>query len=531
MSISRSRGTSPIYALLRLLNRAARNFSQGDCVTIQLLAGDAHDARLLANVHPPAWVNPAPAGRYNLVVIGAGTAGLVAAAGAAGLGARVALIERELMGGDCLNAGCVPSKALIRAARAVGHVCGAAQFGIDVPDGVQINFAKVMERVRRLRADMSPNDSAARFRELGVDVFIGAGGFSDPNTVTVAGEALRFRRALIATGSRPTIPALPGLLEAGFLTSATVFALTVLPRRLAVIGAGPVGCELAQAFARLGAHVFLIGRATQVLPREDTDAAQRLERSLLQDGIELLLGTAVGRIEKRTEGKVLRLETGREVVVDEILVATGREPRTDGLNLAAAGVAHGEQGITVNDRLQTSNRRIFAAGDVCSRYRFTHAADAMARIVLRNALFFGRAAASALTIPWCTFTDPEIAHVGLSEKEAATTNTPFQIFIQELRHVDRAVLDGDADGFVKVLVKPKTDRILGATIVAAHAGEMISELSLAMTAGLGLRALARTIHPYPTQAEALKKIGDAYYRTRFGGLVKWLCGRWLTWIR
>jgi pyruvate/2-oxoglutarate dehydrogenase complex dihydrolipoamide dehydrogenase (E3) component len=504
---------------------------KGDRLSIQLLPGDSHDARLLANVHPPAWVNPVPAGRYNLVVIGAGTAGLVAAAGAAGLGARVAIIERELMGGDCLNAGCVPSKALIRAARAAGHVRDADRFGIEVPGGVRVDFARVMERLRRLRAEISPHDSAARFRDLGVDVFIGEGRFSGPDTITVAGQTLRFRRAVIATGSRPKVPALPGLADGGFLTNETVFALTDLPRRLAVIGAGPVGCELAQAFARLGSQVFLIGKAAQLLPREDSAAAARLEQAFRQDGIELLLGTAVAQVENRAEGKVIRLEPDREVIVDEILVAVGRAPRTDGLNLQAAGVAYCERGITVNDRLQTTNRRIFAAGDVCSAYKFTHAADAMARIVLQNALFFGRAKAGALTIPWCTFTDPEIAHVGLSEREAMAKNIPVQVFVQELGQVDRAVLDGETEGFAKVLVRPGTDKILGATIVAAHAGEMIAEISLAMTARLGLGTLARTIHPYPTQAEALKKIADAYNRTRLTGTVAWLLRKWLSWMR
>lgn len=503
-------------------------------MTVSVSPPDEWNAQLVANVHPPGWHNPTPAPRYNLVVIGAGTAGLVSAAGAAGLGARVALIERALMGGDCLNVGCVPSKALIRASRAAAQVRHAGQFGVRVPAGTQVDFPAVMERLRRLRAELSPNDSAERFRRLGVDVFLGQAQFTGPDTIAVANQTLRFRRAVIATGARAQHPAIPGLAEAGFLTNETVFLLTELPRRLAVIGAGPIGCELCQAFARCGAMVHLIGRQPQVLPREDQDAGQLLQRSLERDGIQLALGCSIRAVEKRPDGKAILMQGGPcpEIVVDEILVGAGRQPNVEGLNLEAVGVVYDARaGVQVNDRLQTSNSRIFAAGDICSRIQFTHAADAMARIVIQNALFFGRARASALTIPWCTYTDPEIAHVGLSEREAKERGIPVRVFVQELHDVDRAVLDGEAEGFAKVLVKPGSDKILGATIAAAHAGDMISELSLAMVGKLGLGAIAKTIHPYPTQAEAIKKIGDAYNRTRLTPLVKLLFERWLAWWR
>jgi pyruvate/2-oxoglutarate dehydrogenase complex dihydrolipoamide dehydrogenase (E3) component len=504
-------------------------------MAVAVLPRDEHDERLLANVHPPDWASPEPAPRYNLVVIGAGTAGLVTAAGAAGLGAKVALIERELLGGDCLNVGCVPSKALIRAARAAAHVRDAAQFGVRVPPGVQVDFPAVMERMRRLRAGISPHDSAARFRGLGVDVYLGQGAFTGPNTIAVGGQTLRFRRAVIATGARAARPAIPGLAEAGFLTNETAFALTALPPRLAVIGAGPIGCELAQCFARFGSQVHLLGNHPQVLPREDEGAAERVEKALRRDGVELTLSCRIVRVDKRGDDKVIHLACGdrqREIAVDALLVGAGRVPNMEGLNLDAVGVRHdSKEGVWVNDRLRTSNRNIYAAGDICSRFKFTHAADAMARIVIQNALFKGRARASALTVPWCTYTDPEVAHVGLYEHEARERGIAFRTFTQELTDVDRAVLDGEDEGFVKVLVTPRGDTILGATIVAAHAGDLISELTLAMVGRLGLGTIARTIHPYPTQAEAIKKVGDAYNRARLTPIVKWLFGKWLAWSR
>lgn len=504
-------------------------------MTTATVPGDAHDARLIAHVHPPDWVNPAPAPRYNLVVIGGGTAGLVTAAGAAGLGAKVALVERELLGGDCLNVGCVPSKALIRSARAAAQVRDASRFGVHIPDGWHVDFAAVMERMRRLRADLGPHDSAARFRTLGIDVFLGAAKFTGPDAVEVGGTTLRFRRAVVATGARAHRPAIPGLTEAGFLTNETVFALTELPRRLAVIGAGPIGCELAQAFARFGSRVTMLGNHPQVLPKEDRDAAERVEKALRRDGIALTLGCEVTRVEVRGADKVLHLtcgETTREVAVDAILVGAGRVPNVEGLNLEGIGVAFDPRsGVQVNDRLRTTNARVYAAGDACSKYKFTHAADAMARVVIQNTLFKGRARASALTVPWCTYTDPEIAHVGLYEHEAKQQGIAYRVFTQELNRVDRAILDGEDEGFVKVLMHPKKDTILGATIVAAHAGDLISEVTLAMVGKLGLGTIARTIHPYPTQAEAIKKVGDAYNRTRLTPTVKWLFDKWLAWSR
>jgi pyruvate/2-oxoglutarate dehydrogenase complex dihydrolipoamide dehydrogenase (E3) component len=499
---------------------------------------DEHNRRLIEHVGAPDWVNPEPAARYNLVVVGGGTAGLVAAAIAAGMGGKVALIERDLLGGDCLNVGCVPSKALIRAARAAADVRRAGAFGVRVTGEVEVDFGAVMERMRRLRADIGPHDSAARFRELGVDVFLGEGRFTGPDTVEVGGRTLHFARACIATGARASAPPIPGLAEAGYLTNETVFSLTSLPKRLAVIGAGPIGCELAQAFARFGAAVSVVEMAPQVLVREDPDAAAIVQAALVRDGIELVLGAKLLEVKRprgNGEARVLVLETKdgrRELEVDQVLVGVGRAPNVEGLGLEQAGVEFDVRaGVAVDDHLRTSSPKIFAAGDVCSPYKFTHTADAMAGIVIRNALFFGRARVSALTIPWCTYTDPEIAHVGLFEHDAAERGIELETYTVEMAEVDRAILDGETEGFLKVHCRRGTDRILGATWVGSHAGERISELTLAMVSGAGLKGIAGTIHPYPTQAEAARKAANLHLKTRLTPRTRGWLERILAWRR
>ena len=496
---------------------------------------DRHNQALVENVHPATWTNPEPAARYNLVVIGAGPGGLVAAAGAAGLGAKVALVERGLMGGDCLNVGCVPSKALLRAARASADVRAAPGFGVELPGEPRVDFEAVMERMRRLRTRISATDSARRFRDLGVDVFLGAGRFTSGDSVTVEGRTLRFRKAVIATGARAATLPIPGLADAGFLTNETVFGLTILPRRLAVIGAGPVGCELAQAFARFGAEVTLLEAAPRILLREDDDAAAVVERALARDGVRIAVGCTIERVERAATGAVIHhVADGakHQASVDEILVAAGRTPNVDDLGLETAHVTYDARtGIVVDDRLRTTNRRIYAIGDVCSRAQFTHHADFQARLALQNALFLGRAKARALTVPRVTYTDPELAHVGLSERDAAARGIAIRTFVQPFGEVDRALLDGDDDGFVKVHVRAGGDTIVGATLVGRHAGELVSEVTLAIVQGVGLGKLARTMHPYPTQAEAIRKLGDAYTRTRLTPFVKRLFTRWLAWTR
>ncbi|MGH7855856.1 MAG: mercuric reductase [Candidatus Binatia bacterium] len=496
---------------------------------------DAYDAELRANVRPADWTNPRPASSYNLVVIGAGTAGLVTAAGAAALGAKVALVERNLLGGDCLNFGCVPSKAVLRAARFYTDLRQAPRFTGRAPIAAQTDFAAAMERMRRLRARLSRRDSAERFRALGVDVFLGDAAFVDRRTVLVDSVALRFKRAVVATGSHAARPAIPGLEEAGYLTNETVFDLTERPRRLLVIGGGPLGCELAQAFARLGCAVTIANREPYFLPDEERDAAQILADALRRDGIEVLFNTKVVSVERRDGEKHVRLVNDADestVAVDEILAGIGRVPNVAGLNLEAAGVVYDpERGVRVNDYLQSSNPRVYAAGDVALERKYTHMADASARIVIRNALFWGRERLSALTIPWCTYTDPEIAHVGLRPRECHERGLPLKTFTVPISEVDRAVLDGEEAGFVKIHVREGTDTILGATIVARHAGEMINEISLAMVARIGMKTVSRVIHSYPTQAEAIRKAGDAYNRTRLSPFLKAVSRRWLAWSR
>ena len=495
---------------------------------------DRYNQKLVSSVHPPDWVNPLPAPRYNLVVIGGGTAGLVTAAGAAGLGAKVALIEKHLLGGDCLNVGCVPSKALIRAARAIAAVRSAGEFGVQIPPGARVDFGQVMERMRRLRADLSPHDSAQRFRDLGVDVFLGTGQFIGPDSITVSGQTLRFAKAVLATGARALAPPIPGLQDLPYLTNETLFSLTELPPRLGIIGAGPIGCEMAQSFARFGSEVYLVETERGILPREDRDAAAIVRAALERDGVRLLGRGKELRVAKDSNGVRLQvgsLENGYDIRVDQLLIATGRAPNVEGIGLETVGVQFDRHGVKVNDRLQTTNKRIYACGDICSPFQFTHAADFMARIVIQNALFKGRARASSLIIPWATYTSPEIAHVGLYEENAQKLGLKVDTFTQELSQVDRAILDGETEGFVRIHVRQGTDKIVGATVVATHAGDFIGELTLAMKGGLGLKTIGATIHPYPTQAEAIRKTGDLYNRTRLTPFVKSLMHRWLAWQR
>jgi pyruvate/2-oxoglutarate dehydrogenase complex dihydrolipoamide dehydrogenase (E3) component len=487
-----------------------------ETLPVTVLPEDEFNQELIANAHPPGWINPKASGRYNLVVIGAGTAGLVSAAGAAILGARVALIERHLMGGDCLNYGCVPSKALIRAARAAYAIDEAQNFGIDARLQ-EVRFAETMRRLRRVRAEIAPHDSAERFRNFGADVYLGDAHFLNANTVEVAGERLEFSKAIIATGARAASLPVPGLQTVGFLTNETVFSLTDLPKRLLVIGAGPIGCELAQTFCRLGSQVSLLSNGATLLPREERDAASVLSWQLEQEGIRMFLGAQIQSAEKSPEGKVLVFDRGRgteRITGDEILVAVGRAPNIEGLNLDAAGVKYNKKGVLVDDHLRTSSRNIFAAGDICSPYQFTHAAEALGRIALQNALFFGRKRASDLVIPWCTYTDPEIAHVGLYESEARQNGLLAETFELSLSENDRAITDGETQGFLRVSSDKKSGRIVGATMVSQRAGESIGELVLAIQRKLKVSDLGTIIHPYPTQAEIIKRVGDLSMRSR-----------------
>jgi pyruvate/2-oxoglutarate dehydrogenase complex dihydrolipoamide dehydrogenase (E3) component len=505
-----------------------------------ILPNDQFNEELINNVHPPQWKNPTPSGRYNLVIIGAGTAGLVTAAIAAALGAKVALIERHLMGGDCLNVGCVPSKGVIRAAKAWNAVKEAKHFGFPIPGELKGDFGEAMARMRKLRARISHVDSAHRYTKLGVDVYMGNGQFTDSNTIDVAGTKLKFAKAVICTGARAAAPPIPGLEQAGYLTNESVFSLTELPPRLGIIGAGPIGCEMAQSFARFGSQVFLFEQSDHVLPREDSDAAAVVQNQMKQDGVQFVFNSKVQKAEQRNQTKIIQYDTNgiqQEIVVDEILVGVGKAPNVDGLGLEKIGVEFDPRaGVKVNSRLQTTNPKVYAAGDICFPFKFTHTADALAQIVIQNALFphplgLGYANTENLIIPWATYTQPEIAHVGLYEKDAKDKGIEIDTFTFPLNEVDRAILDGEDKGFARVHVKKGTDKIIGATIVASHAGDMISEYTLAMKRGLGLNAIAGTIHPYPTQAEVIKKTANAWRKTTLGESKKRFLSKLFSWTR
>jgi len=503
--------------------------------SIEFFPLDELNQELIHQAHPPDWQNPQANGRYNLLVVGGGTAGLVCAAGAAGVGARVALVEKHLLGGDCLITGCVPSKTLLRSAQAVADVRRAAQLGVHLPEDVTVDFTAVMHRMRRVRAALSPHDSAQRFKNLGIDVYFGDGQFTGPDSFQVGEQTISFTKAVIATGSRPAKAAIPGLEEAGFLTNEDLFyRLAERPSRLAVIGGGPIGAELAQAMQRLGSQVALFEAAGHVLPQEDEEATAVLQAHMVRDGVTLFLGSEVKRVSRNPEGKTLAFVhegAAKTLVVDEILLAVGRQPNVEGLGLEAAQVQADAEGITINDRLQTTNPAIYAAGDVALPYQFTHAADAAARLVIQNALFLGRKKFSDVIIPWVTYTDPEVAHVGLYPQQAAAQGMKIDTFTTHFANTDRGRTDGHDAGFVKIHVKKGSDKIVGATIVGRHAGEMISEVTLAMAGGLGLSTISQTVHPYPTLAEAIRKSADAWNRTRLTPLVARIFTTWLKWTR
>ena len=500
---------------------------------IEVSPFDQHNQVLVNNAHPVDWQNPTPNGRYNLLVIGGGSAGLVAAVGTAGMGGKVALVEKHLLGGDCLNAGCVPSKTILRSAKAIGDIRRAADLGITVNGDVTVDFAAVMERMREIRADISYHDSAERFKNLGIDLYLGEGQFTGPNTFEVDGRTITFSKAVIATGARAADLPIPGLQEAGYITNEGVFELTKRPNRLAIIGAGPIGLEMAQAFARFGSEVTVFDLLPVMGGLRDPEGLELIRDALETDGVQFFLESKMQKIEQVGTDKVLTFAHGGEhktLVADEILLAAGRQPNIEGLNLEAAGVDYTKKGVTINDRLQTTNPSIYGAGDVAIPAQFTHTADATARIVLQNALFMGRKKYSDLIIPWTVYTDPEIAHVGMFDYEAEAKGIAVDTFTVRMEETDRGKTDGET-GFAKIYVKQGSDKILGATIIGRHAGEMISEITTAMMAGAGMSKLSQTIHPYPTQAEAIKKAADAWNRTRLTPTVAKLFNRWLSWRR
>ncbi len=492
---------------------------------------DAYERERIANTRPPAWRNPEFAGRYDLAVVGAGPAGIVAAEAAAALGVKVALIERDSIGGANLHIGSVPSKTLIRTSRLYAEMRDASLYGVRAPDDVRVDFAAAMARVRRIRARLSRDDSVQRLSAAGIDVFFGEARFIAGDTLAINGRKLRFRKALIATGARPHIPRIPGLEQAGYVTNENLFDLTELPRRLLVIGGGPLGCEQAQAFCRLGAQTTIVQDKPLFLGQEERDAAQILAESFARDGIEVRLNTTAlsVRIDAGTKRIDLVSDDYRNTIsADAILVGAGRSPNVQGLALDVAGIDYdAADGIRVNDFLRTSNAHVYAAGDVCLEHKYVDAAAAAAHLAVRNALGHGRARWSAAVIPWCTYTDPEIARVGMSAREANRRDIPVKTLTIPMHEIDRAVADSETSGFVKILVRERTDQILGATIVARHAGDMINEITLAMVAGIGLRTLARVLHAYPTQADAIRQAAAAYDRSRPADGMRTRLRRWL----
>jgi pyruvate/2-oxoglutarate dehydrogenase complex dihydrolipoamide dehydrogenase (E3) component len=456
--------------------------------------------------------------KYHLVVLGAGSGGLVTSAIAAGLGARVALIEKDRMGGDCLNVGCVPSKSLIHAARS------------------GIAFADAMKRMRAVRDELAVNDSAERFTSLGVDVYHGTGRFVARDAIEVGHTTLRFARAVIATGARAAVPPIAGLDEAGYLTNETVFDLTTQPERLIIVGAGPIGCELGQVFARFGTQVTIVDQAPHILMRDDPDAAAIVAASMQRDGVRFMYGVTPVRAER---GALYVAPTGAEgagevrIETDALLIAAGRAPNVEGFGLDVAGVRYdASSGVAVDDRLRTTNPNVYAVGDVCSALKFTHNSDWQARLVVPNALFFGLGGGrvSRGVIPWCTYTTPELAHVGETAATARQKGIAIETVTVPMASVDRAVIDDVTDGFARVHVRRGTDRIVGATLVSAHAGESISEVTVAMTNRIGLGGIGKTIHPYPTQAEVFRKAADAWRRQRLTPSAKSLFGRFFRWF-
>jgi pyruvate/2-oxoglutarate dehydrogenase complex dihydrolipoamide dehydrogenase (E3) component len=478
--------------------------------SIELYPDDVHNQRTIRQGHPPDWVNR-EGGDYDLVVLGGGPAGLTAATTAAAGGHHVAMTEQRLTGGTCVNFGCTPSKALIRCARAVHDARRGAEFGFRLDAPPRTDFGSVMDRVRKMRALSSSGDAVEAAEQAGVEVYLGHTRFTAPNAVDVDGRTLRFRKAVIATGSDPVVPSIEGLRTGEYLTNETVFALTELPARLVVIGSGPQGCELAQAFRRLGSEVDLVSHPTTLLPHDEPEVGELIRRRFEQEGIRLHLGFMAVRA---GAGRLLALGPGgiRELSYDALVLATGRKANVEHLGLDAAGVHVTRDGVEVDAYLRTANPDIYAAGDASFPQKFTHAANTTARLCIANALDGAQRPARELVIPHCTYTDPEVAEVGLTPRLARSEGVAIDAYRLDLADVERAFIDGEEDGFGVIYTRSGSGEIAGATLVAAHAGEMISELTLAVTNQMPLEALANTVHCYPTQAEVFQRIALQHAR-------------------
>jgi len=453
---------------------------------------------------------------YDLVVIGGGTAGLVSAAGAASLGARTALVERDKLGGDCLYRGCVPTKTLVKSARVAHLVRHSEEYGVK-SGRVAVDFPAVMDRMRRVIDAAGVHDSPERFRELGVDVFLEGARFEAPDLVAVDGRRLKTRSAIVATGSHPTAPPIEGLEEAGYLTNVGALELRRLPRSIIIVGSGPIGSEFAQIFARFGSEVTMISSSSLPLPKEDLEVGEILRGVLLADGVTFHGGyRAEGvRVEGTEKVMTVRNEAGNEIEVrgEELLIATGRAPTAGGLALENAGIEIEAKGLKVDEHLRTTAPNVYAAGDITGKYLFTHVAEYQARNALRNALFPVKAKVDHRVVPWTTFTDPEVARVGLTEEQARAQHDFVKVFRQAFDEVDRAMPNGEKTGLVKI-VTGRRGKILGGHIIGPDAGNLIHEIVLAMQGNIPIQALSTMIHVYPTLSQANQRAADNYYREK-----------------
>ncbi len=472
----------------------------------------------------------------NVVVIGAGSAGLVSSIIAAGAKAKVILIEKHKMGGDCLNTGCVPSKAIIRSARIADYIKRAAEFGIEGASG-QVNFPRVMERIQSVVKAIEPHDSVERYTSLGVECVAGEAMITSPWTVQVGDREITTRSIVLATGARPFVPPIPGVDEVEYLTSDSLWDLRELPKRLLVLGAGPIGCELAQSFSRLGAQVTVVDQAPRIMPREDQDVSDAVMQRFTDDGVTVLTGYKAQSFAKDGDGGVLTVsgdEETRTLAFDKVLIAIGRKANVEGFGLESLKMPLTPRGtIEVNQYLQTIYPNIYACGDVAGPYQFTHMASYQAWFAVLNAMLAGlkKFRINYKVVPWATFTDPEVARVGLSEQEAQEQGVDYDLTHYGIDDLDRAIADSEAHGFVKVLTVPGSDRILGATIVGYHAGELLTEFVLAMTHGLGLKKIAATTHIYPTLSEANRFTANAWRSARIPtNLLPW-AERFFSWRR
>lgn len=472
--------------------------------------------KLHEDIFPSNWVNPQSEGVYDLVVIGGGPGGMTAATIAKSFNVRVALVEKEHFGGECLSYGCIPSKAFLRSSRLAHAVANSSIYGVDIATGWDIDFGAVMERVYRLQATISPHDSAVHFKKLGIDVFLGIGHFSGPNALEVGNQIINFKKALIITGTQPILLNIPGLSPSDYWTNQNIFNISSVPSRFAFLGGGPIGCELAQAFARFGSQVTIITHGASLLSKEDAIASDRLQRVFEKEGIKIITRSQLQRVEKKGKEKILYLDSSKEgIAVDELFAGIGRTPAVEDLTLEKAGVSYDKRkGIGANEYLQTSNPNIYAAGDVTSPYKFTHVSKELAKIAVINALKGNLESVSPLIISWCTYTDPEVASIGMSEEEAKKQGIAIEVVLVEMSEIDRAILDGETLGFVKLVVKENSNQIVGGTIMAPHAGDMIAELSVAMNSESGLSALLKAIHPFPTQAQVLRTAAERLLANR-----------------